>query len=94
MNNSHQIHTCQCGHEIVAQGWNNNVNTVLRCEDCNQLRQSLIAEITNAINGQDVEMIYISNEMRELVSINDFSVEISFRRPERMNGTKFQIVNA
>lgn len=85
-------HTCECGATLETSGWNNNVGTILRCEGCVTHRQSLVAEINTAIQGRAIETVYVSNAVRSLVSPSDFSsVEIIYRRAERMNGEDFHV---
>lgn len=85
------LHTCACGNEIVTKGWNSNYGTILRCDACNERRQALIAEITAAIAGKSVETVYISSEVYDLLNADDFTVEISRRRAEKMDGRPFVV---
>lgn len=87
----HATHTCACGNTFTTQGWNNNVNQILRCDDCKERRQALIAQIGEAIQGKEVEVVYVAMSLRDLVEVSDFSVEISFRRDEKMSKT-FEVV--
>lgn len=84
-------HTCDCGQEIITQGWNNNVHTILRCETCTQRRQALLAQINEALQGRNGEVVYISGNIRHLIEMTDFPLEICYRRDEKMNGEDFQI---
>lgn len=89
MNN---LHMCACGNEITnTDGWN-DYNTILRCEACTERRQALLAEINAAIAGKSVETVYVSANLRDLVSINDFTrIEIAYRRAEKMAGRAFVV---
>ena len=84
-------HTCECGNEITSNGWNNNINTILRCEDCTEKRNLLIAEINMAVVGKSIETVYVSNNLFHLLNVSDFSFEIS---PRKMGILWLQIVEA
>jgi hypothetical protein len=87
--------TCECGNEFIKpSGWNNNYNVILRCSACEAKREALIAEINEAIAGKSVETVYVSSEVYHLLDANDFTVEVSRRKAERMNGQCFQVVEA
>lgn len=94
MTTLNSTHTCACGATIETHGWNNNYNRILRCDACEERRARLLADITAAIAGKQVETVYISNDVRDLVDANDLTVDYGFRKAEKMAGQLFQVVEA
>jgi hypothetical protein len=84
---AHTLTTCtHCGKQFCRDCGTSGYNKVARCQGCNEQRQALLTSIHNAISGVAVKKIYISMTLRNLISIDDFSVEVSYRKQERMIG--------
>ena len=82
-----------CGKTFeTAGGWNNNINRILWCQECQAKRAALLADINTAITGKAIEVVYLSTEIFRLFSVDDFIVDYSPRKAEKMNGQLFQVV--